>query len=102
VTGKPTPPATARRKRRGETRGGFLALARAVTVKIKTSISRRVSPLSPPAPEQPPGPSVSIFTAMAFLSGTLDWMNPYWDDLADDALHDEQHTPEYDSLSPHP
>jgi hypothetical protein len=42
VTGKPTPSATARRKRREETRGGFMAFARAVTVKIKRAISRHV------------------------------------------------------------
>jgi hypothetical protein len=50
VTGKPTPSLTARRKRKEETRGGFMALARAVTNKIKLSILRRLhSPYDPEA-----------------------------------------------------
>jgi hypothetical protein len=51
VTGKPTPSlAIPRRKRKEETRGGFMALARTVTNKIKQSIFRRLhSPYDPEA-----------------------------------------------------
>jgi len=38
VTGKPTPALVAQRKRREETKGGFMALARVVTVKIKRGL----------------------------------------------------------------
>jgi hypothetical protein len=52
VTGKPTPALVARRKRREETKGGFMALARAVTVKIERGLFHFIYAPSVYDPEQ--------------------------------------------------
>jgi hypothetical protein len=78
-----------------------MAFASAVTVKIKASISRRVSPPSIPAPEQTAAPSVSPVTAIAYLSDALDCMNPYWDESAESMFYDDAPAPEQPNLSLH-
>jgi len=81
VTGKPTPSATARRKRREETGRAFRMLLRAIMNRVHRPAHRE--------PER------------IRFSDALDCMNPYWDHAADDVFQDDFHPVEHNDLSLH-
>ncbi len=85
ITGHaPEPEPAPRRKRKEEGAGGGFSLA-------ATLILRRIDPLPSP-----------VYAAIAFLSDTLDWMNPWHSDASNDNLMDDEvHYTEQNDLSLH-